>query len=136
MKFIITESQSKKTLKTLLEKFGMRTLCTMTGKTPEEIVDEIGLRGTREDIIYLTKIIFTKDIGPTMKYCSYKIEPTRYSMNLVVYIPKPLPEHEGHYMYDKRLRNVVYEHVSDLLYKFNGGIIRGHNIEIMNTGDC
>ena len=136
MKVIITESQSKKTLKSLLEKFGMKTLCAMTGKEPKEIIDEIGLKGTREDIIYLTKIIFTKDIGPTMKYCSYHVYPTRYSMDLVVFIPKPLPENEGRYMYDQAVRNTVYEHVSTLLYKLNGGIIRGHNIEIHNTGNC
>ncbi len=114
----------------------MKTLCEMTGKEPKEIVDEIGLKGTQEDIIYLTKIIFTKDIGPTMKYCSYNIFPTRYSMDLVVFIPKPLPENEGKYMYDQAVRNTVYEHVSTLLYKLNGGIIRGHNIEVQNTGNC
>jgi hypothetical protein len=136
MKYIITENQQRETLKALLEKFGMKILCTMTGKTPKEVVDEIGLRGTREDIIYLTNILFTKDIGPTMKYCNYNIIPTRYSMELIVYIPKPLPGYEGRYMFDKAIRNTVYEHVSHLLYKLNGDIIRGHNIEIMNTGDC
>lgn len=40
MKYVISESQNKEVLKPLLEKFGMRTLCTMSGKTPKEIVDE------------------------------------------------------------------------------------------------
>jgi hypothetical protein len=136
MEYLITESQSKKVLKSLLEKFGMRVLSTMTGKKPKEIVDEIGLTGTKEDIIYLTNILFTKDIGPTFKYCNYNIIPTRYSMDLVVYIPKPLPGYEGNYTHDYRIRNTVYEHVSGLLYKYNGGIIRGHNIDIYNTGEC
>jgi hypothetical protein len=136
MKYIITDSQSKKTLKSLLEKFGMKTVCKMSGKTPKEIIDEIGLTGTKEDIIYLTKIIFEKDIAPTIKYCSYNIIPTRHSMDLVVYIAKPLPENEGKYMYDQRIRNDVNEHVSVLLYRLNGGIIRGHNVEVHNTGNC
>jgi hypothetical protein len=57
-------------------------------------------------------------------------------MELIVYIPKPLPENEGRYMYDQAVRNTVYEHVSNLIYKFSGDIIRGHNIYVMNTGDC
>jgi len=57
-------------------------------------------------------------------------------MDLVVFIPKPLPENEGKYMYDQAVRNTVYEHVSTLLYKLKGGIIRGHNIEVQNTGNC
>ena len=70
MNYLISENQQQETLKALLEKFGMKILCTMTGKMPKEVVDEIGLKGTREDIIYLTNILFTKDIGPTMKYCN------------------------------------------------------------------
>lgn len=136
MKYLITENQNEKTLKVLLEKFGMKILCTMTGKTPKEVVDEIGLKGTQEDIIHLTRIIFGKDIGPTFKYCNYNIIPTLYSMDLVVYIPKPVPGYEGRYMFDQAIRNTVYEHVSALIYKLSGGVIKGHNIYIMNTGEC
>jgi hypothetical protein len=136
MKLIITESQNKGVLKNMLEKHGMKIVCKLLGKTPEEVVDEIGITGTKEDILYLTKILFLKDIGPTFNYCNYNIIPTRYSMELIVYITKPLPENVGRYMFDQAVRNTVYEHVSDLIYKFSGGIIRGHNIYVMNTGDC
>ena len=86
MKYLITENQYSKTLKPLLEKFGMRTLCKMTDKEPEDIIDEIGLKGTREDIIFLTKTILENDISTVLMYCSYNIIPTRDSINLVVYI--------------------------------------------------
>ena len=136
MKVIVTESQSKKALKSLLEKFGMRVMCKMTGKSVKEIITEIGLKGTQEDIIFLTKTIIENDLSSVLKYCNYNIIPTQYSMNLVVFIPKPAPENVGRYMYDQAVRNTVYEHVSTLLYKLNGGIIRGHNIEVQNTGNC
>jgi hypothetical protein len=136
MKYIITESQGKKTFKHLLEKFGMKTLCEMTGKTPNEVIDDIGLKGTKEDIIFLTKTIFENDIAPILTYCKYIIIPTQYSMDLVVYIPKPAPEHEGIYMYDEGTRSVYRDAISEALYKLGGGLIKGHNIEVHNTGNC
>jgi hypothetical protein len=136
MKYIITESQSNKNLKLLLEKLGMKTLCEMTSRTPKEIINEMGIKGTKEDIIFLTKTIFENDISPVLTYCKYVIIPTQYSMDLVVYIPKPAPENVGRYMYDQGTRNVYRDAISEALYKFGGGIIRGHNIEVHNTGDC
>ena len=136
MKYLITENQYSKTLKPLLEKFGMRTLCKMTDKEPEDIIDEIGLKGTREDIIFLTKTIIENDLSPVLKYCNYRIIPTQYSMDLVVYIPKPSPENVGRYMFDQGTRSVYRDAISEALYKFGGGIIRGHNIEVHNTGNC
>jgi len=136
MKYIITESQSKKTFKHLLEKFGMKTLCEMTGKSVKEIINEIGLKGTKEDIIFLTKTIFENDLSSVLTYCNYRIIPTQYSMNLVVFIPKPAPENVGRYMYDQGTRNVYRDVISEALYKFGGGLIKGHNIEVHNTGNC
>jgi hypothetical protein len=136
MKYIITESQSNKNLKPLLEKLGMKTLCEMTSRTPKEIINEMGIKGTKEDIIFLTKTIFENDISPVLTYCKYVIIPTQYSMDLVVYIPKPAPENVGRYMFDQGTRNVYRDVISEALYKFGGGIIRGHNIEVHNTGDC
>ena len=136
MKYIITESQSNKNLKPLLKKLGMKTLCEMTSRTPKEIINEMGIKGTKEDIIFLTKTIFENDISPVLTYCKYVIIPTQYSMDLVVYIPKPAPENVGRYMYDQGTRNVYRDAISEALYKFGGGIIRGHNIEVHNTGDC
>jgi hypothetical protein len=136
MKYIITESQSNKNLKPLLKKLGMKTLCEMTSRTPKEIINEMGIKGTKEDIIFLTKTIFENDISPVLTYCKYVIIPTQYSMDLVVYIPKPAPENVGRYMFDQGTRNVYRDAISEALYKFGGGIIRGHNIEVHNTGDC
>ena len=136
MKYIITESQSKKTFKHLLEKFGMKTLCEMTGKSVKEIINEIGLKGTKEDIIFLTKTIFENDLSSVLTYCNYNIIPTQYSMDLVVYIPKPAPENVGRYMFDQGTRNVYRDAISEALYKFGGGLIKGHNIEVHNTGNC
>ena len=136
MKYLITENQYNKTLKPLLEKFGMRTLCKMTDKEPEDIIDEIGLKGTREDIIFLTKTIIENDLSSVLTYCNYNIIPTKYSMDLVVFIPKPAPENVGRYMYDEGTRNVYRDTISNALYKLGGGLIKGHNIEVHNTGNC
>jgi hypothetical protein len=136
MKYIITESQSKKNLKPLLEKFGMGTLSKMIDKTPSEIINEIGFKGTKEDIIFLTKTIFKNDISPLLIYCKYIIIPTQYSMDLVVYTPKPSPENEGRYMFDEGLRSMYRDVISKVLYNYGGGLIKGHNIEVHNTGNC
>lgn len=140
MKYIITESQSNKNLipvlKELLADLGMDALCKTTGMTPKEIIDSIGLKGTKKDIIFLTKSIFENDIAPFLTYCKYIIIPTQYSMDLVVYIPKPAPEHEGVYIYDEGTRSVYRDVISKALYKFGGGLIKGHNIEVHNTGNC
>jgi hypothetical protein len=140
MKYIITESQSNKNLIPVLEELladlGMDALCKTTGMTPKEIIDSIGLKGTKKDIIFLTKSIFENDIAPFLTYCKYIIIPTQYSMDLVVYIPKPAPEHEGVYIYDEGTRSVYRDVISKALYKFGGGLIKGHNIEVHNTGNC
>ena len=136
MKYIITESQSKKTFKHLLEKFVMKTLCEMTGKSVKEIINEIGLKGTKEDIIFLTKTIFKNDISPLLIYCKYIIIPTQYSMDLVVFIPKPAPENVGRYMFDAGTRSIYRDVISKTLYKYGAGILRGHNIELHITAKC
>jgi hypothetical protein len=136
MKYLINESQIKKPLKSLLEKYGIKITCKMTGKTPNEVIDDIGLKGTKEDIIFLTKTIFENDISPFLIYCKYIIIPTQYSMDLVVYIPKPAPENEGRYMFDEGVRSMYRDVISNALYQFGGGLIRGHNIEVHNTGSC
>jgi len=123
MKYLITENQYNKTLKPLLEKFGMRTLCKMTDKEPE-------------DIIFLTKTIIENDISTVLMYCSYNIIPTRDSMNLVVYIPKPAPANVGRYIYEEGTRSMYRDVISKALYQLGGGLIRGHNIEVYNTGNC
>jgi hypothetical protein len=136
MKYIITESQSNKNLKPLLEKLGMKTLCEMTSRTPKEIINEMGIKGTKEDIIFLTKTIFENDISPVLTYCKYVIIPTQYSMDLVVYIPKPAPQNMGRYIYEEGTRSMYRDVISKALYQLGGGLISVHNIEVYNTGNC
>jgi len=140
MRYIITESQSNRNLIPMLEELlaelGMDVLCKTTGMTPNEIIDTIGLKGTKKDIIFLTKTIFENDLSSVLTYCNYNIIPTQYSMDLVVYIPKPAPENVGRYMFDQGTRNVYRDVISEALYKFGGGLIKGHNIEVHNTGNC
>ena len=136
MKYIVTESQNKKTLKSLLGEYGVRTLCKMTGKKVKDIIDEAGIKGTKEDIIFLTKTIIENDLSSVLKYCNYRIIPTQYSMDLVVFIPKPSPENVGKYMFDEGNRNIYRDTISNALHKLGGGLIRGHNVEVHNTGNC
>ena len=136
MKYIITESQSKKALKHLLGEYGVRTMCKMTGKTVKDVINDTGIKGTKEDIIFLTKTIIENDLSSVLKYCNYNIIPTQYSMDLVVFIPKPAPENVGRYMFDQGTRNVYRDVISEALYKFGGGLIKGHNIGVHNTGNC
>ncbi len=136
MKYLITESQSNKTFRYLLGEYGVRTLCKMTGKTVKDVINDAGIKGTKEDIIFLTKTIIENDLSPVLKYCNYNIIPTQYSMDLVVFIPKPAPQNVGRYMYDEGTRSVYRDAFSEALYKLGGGLIRGHNIEVHNTGNC
>jgi len=135
MKFIITEDQSDKVLRPLLEKFGMVTLSKMTGLSPKQIISMTGLTGSKKDMLYLAKIIMDKD-STELKYCNYQIIPTKYSFDLVVFIPEPAPENVGRYMFDEGTRNIYRDVISMTLYKYGAGIFRGHNIEVHNTGKC
>jgi hypothetical protein len=97
---------------------------------------EMGMKGTQEDMKFILKSIMDKEVKEQIKYCSYRIVPTPHSVELIVFIPKPLPEHEGLWMYDQRIRNEVKEYLSKTIYKLSGGLVRGHNIEVHNTGTC
>ena len=57
-------------------------------------------------------------------------------MGFVVFIPKPLPEHEGRWAFDESVRYRAEELTSMLLSKLGGGLIRGHYIYVYNTGEC
>jgi len=101
----------------------------------------LDLKGTKEDMTFLIESIMENEVKKVfdilgLKYCNYIIIPSHYHITLYVYIPKPLPQHEG-WSYYHSARYQVEESISHLLHNLGGGLIRGHSIYIKyNTGDC
>jgi len=101
----------------------------------------IDLKGTKEDMTFLTKSIMENEVKKVLdilglKYCKYIIVPSHYHITLYVYIPKPLPEHEDVWVHDQSVRYRVEESIGHLLHNLSDGLIRGHNIYVYNTGEC
>jgi hypothetical protein len=136
IKKVLREESLKQSLMDEIKRFGIRDTANIMGVSIEELLDMVGIRGTKDNMIFLAKSIMDNDVKQKLNYCSYNIVPTRYSINIDVYIPKPDPEDENRYMFDQRIRNHAYELISELIYKLGGGLIRGHNIHVSNTGDC
>jgi hypothetical protein len=133
---VLKEESLKQTLMDEIKRFGIRDTANIMGVSIEELLKMVGIRGTKENMIFLTKSIMENEVKEKLKYCSYNIVPTRYSINIDVFIPKPTPENENRYMFDQRIRNHTYELISELIYELGGGLIRGHNIHVSNTGNC
>jgi hypothetical protein len=87
-------------------------------------------------MIFLAKVIMKNEVKELLDYCSYDIVPTLHSFKLYVFIPKPLPEEEGVWSRDYRVREEAKELISQLLWQLSGALIKGHNIEVHNTGNC
>ena len=136
IKKVLREESLKQSLMDEIKRFGIRDTANIMGVSIEELLDMVGIRGTKDNMIFLAKAIMDNDVKQKLNYCSYNIVPTRYSINIDVFIPKPEPEFEGKYMFDQRIRNHAYELISELIYKLGGGLIRGHNIHVSNTGNC
>jgi hypothetical protein len=132
----LKQESLRQTLMDEIKLSGIRDTASIVGVSVEELLDMVGIRGSKDDMIFLTKSIMDNDVKQKLNYCSYNIVPTRYSINIDVYIPKPAPEDEGRYMFDQSIRNHAYELISELIYKLGGGLIRGHNIHVSNTGNC
>jgi hypothetical protein len=133
---VLREESLRQTLMDEIERFGIQDTASLMSVSIEELLDMAGIRGTKNDMIFLAKSIMDIDVKEKLNYCSYNIVPTRYSINIDVYIPKPAPENENRYMFDQSIRNHAYELISELLYQLGGGLIRGHNIHVSNTGNC
>jgi len=133
---VLREESLRQTLMDEIERFGIQDTASIMGVSIEELLKMAGIRGTKDNMVFLAKSIMDNDVKQKLNYCSYNIVPTRYSINIDVYTPKPASEHQGRYMYDQRLRNHAYELISELIYKLGGGLIRGHNIHVSNTGNC
>ncbi len=119
-----------------IERSGIRDTGNLMSVDVEELLKMVGIRGTKDDMVFLAKSIMDNEVRELLDYCSYNIVPTRYSIDIDVFIPKPAPENKGRYMHDQRIRNHAYELISELIYKLGGGLIRGHNINVSNTGNC
>ena len=133
---VLQEESLKQTLMHEIERSGIRDTASLMSVSIEELLEMVGLKGSQEDMIFITKLIMDNEVRGLIDYCSYNVIPTRYSIDIDVYIPKPAPENEGRYMYDRRIRNDAYDLISILIYRLGGGLIRGHNIDVYNTGEC
>ena len=119
----------------VIKSMGVKRASKLVGGL-EKLFSIIDLKGTKEDVIFLTKSIIENDVKEKLKYCNYIIVPSPHHITLYVYIPKPLPEHEGVWVHDQWVCNQAEELIGGLLFKLGGGLIRGHNIYVYNTGEC
>ena len=133
---VLLHESLKKSLMDEIKKYGIKHTANIIRVTPKELLNMVGIRGTKDDMVFLAKSIMDNEVRELLDYCSYNIVPTRYSIDIDVFIPKPAPENKGRYMHDQRIRNHAYELISELIYKLGGGLIRGHNINVSNTGNC
>jgi hypothetical protein len=133
---ILEEESLKQTLRERIMKRGIKTTANLMTVSVKELLDIAGMKGTKEDMTFITKSIMENEVRKQVKYCSYNIVPSLYSITLYVFIPKPLPEDEGVWTLDQGVRYRTEEIISGLLSKLGGGLIRGHSMYVYNTGDC
>ena len=119
-----------------IEKSGIKDTANIMSVDVKELLEMVGIKGTQEDMIFLTKSIMENEVKELLKYCSYDIVPTLHSIKLYVYTPKPLPEDEDSWYHDKWLRQEAEDLIRHWLYVLGGGLIRGHYVHISNTGNC
>ena len=132
---ILREETLKETVRGMVKTHGLRMAAKIIGSL-DEVYEILDLKGTKEDMVFLIKSIMENEAKEEFDYCSYKIVPSTQSITLYVFIPKPLPEHEGVWYLDQSVRHRAEELTSMLLFKLGGGLIRGHYIYVYNTGDC
>lgn len=136
IKRILKEETLKQTLMDEIMRSGIRDTANMISVDVKELLEMVGITGTKEDRIFLIESIMKNEAKEEFNYCSYDIVPTPNSITLYVFIPKPLPEHEGVWSLDQWVVHKAEELISVLLHKLGGGLIRGHYIYVYNTGDC
>ena len=133
---VLKEETLKQTLLDEMKRYGIRDTASIMSVDVEELLDMVGIKGTKEDMLFLAKVIMENEVKELLDYCSYDIVPTLHSFRLHVFIPKPLPEEVGVWSRDQRVREEAKELISQLLYNLGGGLIRGHNVYVYNTGEC
>jgi hypothetical protein len=133
---VLKEESLKQTLMDEIERSGIRDTGNLLTVHVGELLHMVGIKGTQEDMLFLAKVIMENEVKELLNYCSYQIVPTLHSFKLYVFIPKPLPEEEGVWSRDQRVREEAKELISQLLWQLSGGLIKGHNVYISNTGEC
>ena len=133
---VLQEESLKQTLLDEMKRSGIRDTAKLMSVTPKELLEMVGLTGSKEDMIHIVKLIMDGDISKQLKCCNYYLVPTLHSFKLYVFIPKPLPENEGNWYHDKWLRQEAEDIIRHFLYDLGGGLIRGHYIHVSNTGNC
>jgi hypothetical protein len=133
---VLLQESLRQTLMDEIERSGLRDTANLMTVHVGELLHMVGLKGTQEDMIFLAKVIMENEVKELLKYCSYDIVPTLHSINLYVFIPKPLPEDEGRWSSDYRVREEAKDMIMQLLYQLGGGLIRGYNVHVSNTGNC
>jgi hypothetical protein len=132
----LLQESLRQTLMDEIERSGIKDTANLMTVHVGELLHMVGIKGTKEDMLFLAKVIMENEVKEQFKYCSYQIVPTPHSFNLYVFIPKPLPEDEGRWSSDYGLREATKMMIMQLLYQLGGGLIKGHNIEVHNTGNC
>ena len=136
IKRILNEESLKQTLMDEIMRSGIKDTANIMSVDVKELLEMVGMKGTQEDMIFLIESIMENEAKEEFNYCSYDIVPSLHSIYLYVYIPKPLPKDVGIWSRDQRVCDVAEELISDWLYDLGGGLIRGHNVHVSNTGDC
>ena len=135
---ILKEESLKQTLMDEIMRSGIRDTANLMSIDVKELLEMVGMKGTQKDMIFLTEAIMENEVKEQLNYCSYNIVPTLHSITLYVYIPKPLPQDRGSWYHDKWLRQDAEDLIRHWLYVLglSGELIRGHRVNVSNTGDC
>ena len=133
---VLNEESLKQTLLDEIMRSGIRDTANLISVDVKELLDMVGMKGTQEDMIFLTESIMENEVKEQLNYCIYDIVPTPHSIKLYVYTPKPLPQDRGSWYHDKRLRQEAEDLIRHWLYVLGGGLIRGHYVHVSNTGEC
>ena len=133
---VLLQESLKQTLMDEIERSGIRDTANLLTVHVGELLHMVGIKGTQEEMIFLIKVIMENEVKELLKYCSFDIVPSLNSIKLYVFIPKPLPEHEGVWSRDQRVREEAKELISHLLWTSSGGLIKGCEVLVSNTGDC
>ena len=133
---VLLQESLKQTLMDEIEKSGIRDTAKLITIHVGELLHMVGIKRTQEDMIFLIRLIMKNEVKEILKYCSFDIVPSLHSIKLYVFIPKPLPEHEGVWSRDQRVREESKELIVQLLWTLSGGLIKGCEVLVSNTGEC